>query len=405
MNLSFIFLLFLASAPAAGLMWFIYWMDRHEPEALKDVLAAMAWGAASAVAALIVQLVFEGLPLFAAPGIAGPFFVNFLLVAPSEEFFKFFFIFLFLRNKRFYSEVNDGIVYYGAGALGFALLENIFYVFGYGAAVGVARAFTAIPIHTFCGVVIGYHAGLARFSRGRNPALLLGKGLFIAYFIHALYNTLLSLENALFILVLPLVVAVYLFGLRVIFRGRQISLAGGLPGFPTSQRARELFWSDEGEVAAGAWAAPTATAAELFWSDEAPAAGLAEAEAPAWQPAMAAAAAPAGAAAFVPPPSPFGSDALVNYRREEVHLDERGRRYLPPKRETWKALAGRFLFALIIIFWLLMFVGAGEVDTPLWELILGASLITVIPFLLATLLEFSYRRRRRVRLYIDPFAG
>ncbi|PKM86027.1 MAG: PrsW family intramembrane metalloprotease, partial [Firmicutes bacterium HGW-Firmicutes-12] len=167
-----IFLLLLAIAPPAALMYLIYWMDRHEPESLKNVILAMVMGAMSIIPAIIIQVSFEAVPIFTLSGLAGRFSESFLLVAPSEELAKFFSVYLFIRKKPFYNNINDGIVYYGAGALGFALLENIFYVFDYGFSTGMLRAFTSIPLHAFCGIIIGYHAGLARFSYQLKPKRL-----------------------------------------------------------------------------------------------------------------------------------------------------------------------------------------------------------------------------------------
>jgi RsiW-degrading membrane proteinase PrsW (M82 family) len=55
-------LLTLAMAPPAALMYFIYWMDRHEPESLKNVIKAMGVGALSTIPAIIIQLSFQGFP-------------------------------------------------------------------------------------------------------------------------------------------------------------------------------------------------------------------------------------------------------------------------------------------------------------------------------------------------------
>lgn len=230
------FLLSLAVIPPILFMLFIYWMDRHEPESIKNVLIALVLGGISTVPAIIVEIVFGDFILFTQGGMTGSFFESFLLVAPTEEFFKFIVIFLFLRRKEFYDEINDGIVYYGAGAIGFALVENISYVLENGVGTGLLRAFTAIPLHTFCGVIVGYHAGLASFGGKKRPGFIMFRGIFIAIFIHASYNTLASLESFLSLLFFPLVLLLYAIGLLVLSKGRKLSLSTGPISFESTKK-------------------------------------------------------------------------------------------------------------------------------------------------------------------------
>ncbi len=364
-------LLALAMAPPAALMYFIYWMDRHEPESLKNVIKAMGVGALSTIPAIIIQLSFQGIPLFNLGGLAGGFFDAFLLVAPSEELSKFLFIYLFIKNKPFYNEINDGIVYYGAGALGFALLENVFYVLDYGFSTGILRAFTSIPIHTFCGIIVGYHAGLARFTEQSKPGRIILRGLFLAYLTHALYNTLVSAENLLAILFIPLVAVVYYSGLKLLHRGRQLSIAGGFQ------------IQSESSTAA---VSPPASAAIADHS-------FAEPLPPAFP---------------VPPPTVSASrfdkghlHPVKNYLPDDVLTDRNGRRYLTPKKEKWKAFISRILLITTVLLWLLAFFAGDTPPEDAGELALGMILLTIIPFMIGLLLELSYQRRKRSKIYID----
>lgn len=338
-----LFLLTIAVAPPLVFMYFIYWMDRHEPQSMRTILTAMFVGVLSVIPALIVQLAFQGIPLFHIGGMVGAFFESFLLVAPSEEFFKFLFVYLYIRKKPFYDEINDGIVYYGAGAIGFALLENIFYVLDFGFTVGMMRAFTSIPIHTFCGIIIGYHAGLARFSNQHKPGKLIRRGLFFAYLTHALFNTFVSAESFLVILFIPLVITVYVLGYKILQAGRQLSVTG-------EQTTENL--------------------------------------------ALPAILKPSIRKVITEPP-------VINYRLEEVTSDHTGKKYLKPKKETWKAILGRILLAFTACLWLLVFI-FGEVQPgEIVETILGMILLTFIPFMVGLLLELSYQRRKRVSFAID----
>jgi RsiW-degrading membrane proteinase PrsW (M82 family) len=90
-----------------------------------------------------------------------------------EEFSKFAFVrFILYRNKNF-NEPFDGIVYAVMVSMGFATLENVFYVFNFGYTTGVLRMFTAVPAHATFGILMGYYLGLAKFSHTRGLILTL----------------------------------------------------------------------------------------------------------------------------------------------------------------------------------------------------------------------------------------
>jgi RsiW-degrading membrane proteinase PrsW (M82 family) len=52
--------------------------------------------------------------------------------------------------------------------MGFATLENILYVFQYGAPTGFARMFTAVPAHATFAVLMGYFLGKAKFTHRKG---------------------------------------------------------------------------------------------------------------------------------------------------------------------------------------------------------------------------------------------
>lgn len=184
------------------------------------VLKIMLLGALSIIPAAIIQLTVLEQPFFQGGGIIGAALESFLVVAPSEELVKLAVVLIFAWSNRNFNERFDGIVYTGAAAIGFALAENIFYVLDLGLTVGILRAVTAIPGHTFTGVLMGYYVGRAKFSEttsARNSNIL--KGFLIAYSLHALYNTLVLSDTAAALLMVPLVVFYFLIGTRILREG------------------------------------------------------------------------------------------------------------------------------------------------------------------------------------------
>ena len=118
-----------------------------EPPGLLFSLILM--GFAAALAATVLEELGESvLSAFLDPSSpAYTIALAFLVVAVVEEGGKLFFL-----KQRTWRDPNfnyrfDGVVYAVFVSLGFAALENINYVFGYGLQVAVPRALLAIPAH------------------------------------------------------------------------------------------------------------------------------------------------------------------------------------------------------------------------------------------------------------------
>ena len=214
-----------SAAPALAFLLFILRMDRQEPEPLALVLRVVALGAASCVVAATVERALDALPLFHTPGLAGRAAVSFLEVAPIEELCKLLVVLLFVWGNPNFNEENDGVVYVGASAIGFALLENILAVARHGLGTGLFRAFSSIPLHVFAGIVLGLNVGLARFARtpeARDLRILWGFAL--AWFFHGAYDTFALSGNELTLLLLPLLAGLGAAGIAALRKGRLLSL-------------------------------------------------------------------------------------------------------------------------------------------------------------------------------------
>ena len=140
------------------------------------------------------------------------------LAAITEEPLKFLMILLFLRSRTEFDEPMDALVYGTVVSLGFAILENFTYVYGADSetssyAIATLRAFTAIPMHASCGVVMGYYFGRYMFSGSRRHLFL---SLAVPIFFHASYNFLASIDSPFFLLLL-IVLVVYCLRLHKVF--------------------------------------------------------------------------------------------------------------------------------------------------------------------------------------------
>ncbi len=110
----------------------------------------------------------------------------FFVVALIEEFSKYIIVRYYAQPKNAFNERYDGIVYAVMVSMGFAAVENIFYVAEGGATTAILRAFTAVPAHATFGIIMGYFMGLAKFSKNRMKLNL--TGLFLAILFHGAYD-------------------------------------------------------------------------------------------------------------------------------------------------------------------------------------------------------------------------
>ena len=157
-------LLVMAVVPAAALLYYVYKIDPVEKEPGRLLARLLGWGAAACIPAIVLETV--GMEVFMggheAYSISELLFENFIVIALSEELCKFFFLRWKTWKNPAFDYVFDGIVYAVFVSLGFAILENIGYVYEFGFATAVVRAFTAIPGHAIFGVFMGCFYGLAK---------------------------------------------------------------------------------------------------------------------------------------------------------------------------------------------------------------------------------------------------
>ncbi|MCB1190933.1 MAG: PrsW family intramembrane metalloprotease [Leptospiraceae bacterium] len=222
-----IYLLILSVLPGAFLTFYILYMDRNEREPLELVLKVILWGALSTIPAVLVEVAIGKIFPFmeiASPDIITAFLVSFIQVAPIEEICKLVVVLYLVWNHKEFNEENDGIVYVGASALGFGTFENIFYVFDHGFSTGIFRALTAMPLHCFTGVIMGYYIGIAKFATGDKGKWIIFKGFFLAVLIHGLYDTFALSESEIVLLIFPLTVGLVIFGIKLLKKGRDLSL-------------------------------------------------------------------------------------------------------------------------------------------------------------------------------------
>ncbi len=181
----------IAVLPGFLLMLFFYNKDEHEPEPREEVARVMGWGAAVSIVAVIVELLLQSAfnSVVAPTSVAGVALKAFIVAALTEELCKYWVMRKTIYDDPEFNEPYDGVVYCVAASLGFAIVENVLYVFSGGIGVGIIRALLAVPAHALFGVFLGYYVGLSKFVEdpARKKKLILA-GLTFAVLTHGVYD-------------------------------------------------------------------------------------------------------------------------------------------------------------------------------------------------------------------------
>ncbi|MEV4759072.1 PrsW family intramembrane metalloprotease [Micromonospora sp. NPDC049559] len=202
-----------AIVPVPVLVACFLWLDRYEPEPVKYLIFCFGWGAA--VATLTASHVNGfAADLFQSWGL--PDALVAVLVAPFiEELMKALGpILLLVGRRREWSGITDGIVYCGLSAVGFAMVENILYLGGYGYAAGAEQYGPATGVQNVFGIFIvrvlfsafahplftsmtGVGLGIAARTADRRVRVLAPlAGLLLAMMLHGTWNFTPSLAEA-----------------------------------------------------------------------------------------------------------------------------------------------------------------------------------------------------------------
>ena len=199
-------LLFIAALlPAIAVMIFVYTKDKAEPEPIALVLRVFGLGAVSGLVAGFVESIL--ISLFEAvipPGILLLGVTYFIGVAAVEEACKFFCLNT-VKNNPAFNYLFDAIVYSVAAALGFAALENVFYVMEGGFETAVMRAIFSVPGHAADGVVMGVFYGIARQHELHGRKEKATQSYVLAFLLpmieHGFYDAALSTESDIMMLI------------------------------------------------------------------------------------------------------------------------------------------------------------------------------------------------------------
>jgi protease PrsW len=176
--------------PALAAMGYVDWLDRKRPEPRALLRRVAMAGALMALPALGAEYLLGAAVRPTSPA-AAVLFIAFVVAAAVEELAKLATVRIFVWDAPEVDERLDGIVYGTRAGLGFALVENVWYLanlpgdtamFVY---VFLARALLAVPGHATWAGFMGYFAARRRFD-GRGPGF--AGGYLLAVLLHGTYD-------------------------------------------------------------------------------------------------------------------------------------------------------------------------------------------------------------------------
>ena len=225
-------LLAVAALPVFLLGMYIYKKDRNK-EPTKLLTKLFIGGIVSCFLVLVVGYILELVfPFFGYEtdnmNLVELFIYVFIGIALVEEVCKWFIVYEISYNDKNFDELYDMIVYSVFVALGFALFENILYVFGGGIGVGIVRALLAVPGHACDGAAMGYYLGMAKLTSLNNRKDLSKKymvfSILVPTILHGIYDYCLFTGNTLFVLAFfAFVIMLYIFTIRRVNRVSSIT--------------------------------------------------------------------------------------------------------------------------------------------------------------------------------------
>lgn len=202
---------FVALAPVAVILFYVYIRDKYEKEPLRLLLKTLLAGAFITIPILGVEMILSTYEN-QLTGLWSAAYTSFVVAGFTEELFKFLVLYFFIRKDAHFNEQFDGIVYAVFVSLGFAAVENILYVTEHGMQVGLTRAITAVPAHALFGVIMGFYFGKSLLHPQRKYLIL---ALVMPILFHGIYDFILfSKEYILLLLFIPYLIYLWINGFK-----------------------------------------------------------------------------------------------------------------------------------------------------------------------------------------------
>lgn len=230
MNILFYVVFLLVSMiPIYLLLDAIYNQDEIEKEPKKLLLLAFLGGCIS----LFVTKILAGIYQHYIPFLieSNPdlepykiFLISFGEIGLIEELCKWLILYIVIWKKKDFNYVFDAVVYATFVSLGFATIENFFYLWNANLFTVIARSLFTIPGHAAFGIIMGYYFGFAKYYKTMEYKNKYTQNiycsLFFAIVYHGLFDFILAFDNT-YSSIIYIVFYIYL-GINAIYKVHKI---------------------------------------------------------------------------------------------------------------------------------------------------------------------------------------
>ena len=208
--------------PSLLIVAFFVKSDRF-PEPTSQIIKIFMFGIFLCIPAFYINTALD--EIYSNTNISEALIRSFLSAAPVEEVLKFTVLYSLVYKMKDFNEPIDGIVYGVSVSLGFATLENIYYVYVLSDYFGttsqglaILRSFSAIPAHGIFGATMGYFFMKYTFIKKENNLALC---MIVPILLHGAYN---YFASSIFIISLLIVIISWIVLLRAFSRLKKSQL-------------------------------------------------------------------------------------------------------------------------------------------------------------------------------------
>lgn len=206
----------------ASLVWLFNFLRKDDkPEPTKMIVKVFLLGALITVPVFFTEYILSKLIIMV--NLSEPIYLFlywFVVIAFTEEIFKYFLIRYRILKSPAFDEPVDAMIYMIIAALGFAALENILYLIPWtGQILSFNELFTrtitisffrfigATFLHALCSGLIGYFLAIS-ICRAKKKTRLIFFGIFMATILHGFYNFSIMKIDSLLKLAIPILILV-----------------------------------------------------------------------------------------------------------------------------------------------------------------------------------------------------
>ncbi|WP_062046764.1 glutamic-type intramembrane protease PrsW [Bacillus sp. JCM 19034] len=208
-----------AIAPGLALLSYFYLRNHYSGTTIGFILKTFFVGALLVFPVMVLQYAFLAEGYFIQPLLR-----TFILYGFVEEFFKWFLLYIFTYQHATFTKRYDGIVFAVSLSLGFATLENVFYLLANGLDAALGRAIFPVSSHALYGVIMGYYFGRSKLEKtGKYKNLLLA--LLFPVLLHGTYDYIIILFEMYFLFgTIPFMLLLWWIAITKMKRAHQLDI-------------------------------------------------------------------------------------------------------------------------------------------------------------------------------------